>query len=181
MPGQNLRLVQKTAPGLYGPWLTSEFRFCSISREWIDRIWPNFVCTSTVTRSSLGVLPIIFCKILTRVTALDWHQNFISAQYLINKMTESYQNFYAYQQWQDLARDCCTSFFTKFWQSYGPWLTWEFCFRSISWEQMDRILPIFLCASTLTRSSLGLLPVIVFFSPWKKAHKRGYSQILWQF
>ena len=27
----------------YGPWIISDFRFCSISWEWIDRISPNFV------------------------------------------------------------------------------------------------------------------------------------------
>ena len=92
--------------------------------------------------------------------ALHYCQNFISAQYLENKLTESDQILYAHHHWQDLAWDCYPSFFAKFWQSYGPWLTSEFRFRSISWEQFDRIRPNFVCTSTLTRSSLGLLPVI---------------------
>ena len=94
------------------------------------------------------------------VTALDWRQNFVSAQYLENKLTESDQILYAHQHWQDLAWDCGLSFFAKFWQTYGLWLTSEFCFRSISWDRMDRIWPEFVCSSTLTRSSLGLLLII---------------------
>ena len=92
--------------------------------------------------------------------ALHYCQNFISAQYLENELTESDQILYAYHHWQDLAWDCYPSFFAKFWRSYSPWLTSEFRFRSISWERFDRIWPNFVCTSTLTRSSLGLLPVI---------------------
>ena len=143
--------------------------------------------------------------------ALHYCQNFVSAQYLENKLTESDQILYTHQQQQDLAWDCCPSFFAKFWRSYGPWLTSEFCFRSISWvteydqilyayqhwqdlawdcypsffakfwrsygpwltskfcfrliswERIHRIRPNFVCTSTLTRSSLGLLsPVYTF-------------------
>ena len=36
----------------------------------------------------------------------------------------------------------------------------EFCFRLISWEQTDRFSSNFIYAFILTRSSLGLLPVI---------------------
>ena len=85
---------------------------------------------------------------------------FVSIHYLENGLTESDQILYAHQHWQDLAWDCYPSFFAKFWRSYGPWLMSEFRFRSISWERIDRIWPNFVCTSTLTRSSLGLLPVI---------------------
>ena len=36
--------------------------------------------------------------------------------------------------WQDLAWICYTLFFENWYQSYGPWFTPKFRFRSISWE-----------------------------------------------
>ena len=62
--------------------------------------------------------------------------------------------------WQDLSWGCYTSFFAHLYQSHGPWFTPKFPFRSISWEQMDRISPIFIYAFILTRSTLGLLHII---------------------
>ena len=115
--------------------------------------------------------------------ALDWHQNFISAQYLENELTESDQNLYAHQHWQVLAWDCCLSFFAKFWRSYGPWLSSEFCFRSISCELIVKIWPNFVWTSTLTRSSLGLLPVIfrkiLIDGPWLMSEFR-FRSISWE-
>ena len=74
--------------------------------------------------------------------ALDLSQNFVSAQYLENKLTEFHHILYMQSYWQDLACDYYTSFFAHLHQSYGPWLTPKFCFCSMSWEQIDRILPI---------------------------------------
>ena len=67
----------------------------------IDKIW----------------LGIVACRILQKfdgVTALDLHQNFVSAQYLENQFTESYQILYAQQHLQGIAWVCCLSFFAKF-------------------------------------------------------------------
>ena len=50
--------------------IPSKFHFHSISWEPVNRIWPNFVCTLTLTRSSLGLLTVIFCKILTELPPL---------------------------------------------------------------------------------------------------------------
>ena len=136
------------------------FRFCSLSWEWLDRIEPNFAYIPTLTRPSLGLLPVIFLQNFDGVMALDLRQNFVSAQYLENGWTESGQILYVHQHWQDPAWDCCPSFFAKFWRSYGPWLTSEFCFRAISREWTDRIWPKFVRTSLLTSSSLRLLPVI---------------------
>ena len=65
--------------------------------------------------------------------ALDLRQNFVFVQYLENKWTEFHQNLYMHSYWQDLRWECYTSFFTHLYQSYGPWFTPKFCFRSISW------------------------------------------------
>ena len=43
-----------------GPWCAPKFRFRSISWELIDRISPNFIYASILTRSSLGLLHVIF-------------------------------------------------------------------------------------------------------------------------
>ena len=40
----------------YNPWLTPEFGLCSISWEYINRIKPNFVYSSSLTRSRSGLL-----------------------------------------------------------------------------------------------------------------------------
>ena len=125
--------------------LTESDQILYAHQHWHDLAWDCYL--------------LLFAK-FWRSYVLDWHQNFVSAQYLENKLTESDQILYAHQHWQDLAWDCCPSFFAKFWRSYGPWLKSEFRFRSISWEQIDRIGPNFVCTSSLTRSSLGLLPVI---------------------
>ena len=60
-------------------------------REHFVSVRPNFVCTSTLTRSSLG-----FSQYFDGVTALDCCQNFVSAQYLENRLTESDQILYAH-------------------------------------------------------------------------------------
>ena len=53
--------------------------------------------------------------------ALDLCQNFVSAQYLENKLTEFYQILYVHLYWQVLAWNYYTLFFAHLYQSYGPW------------------------------------------------------------
>ena len=137
-----------------------KFRFHSISWELIDRLSPNFIYAIILTRSKLWSSNNIFPTFCTRVMAIYLWQNFISTQYLENKETEFHQILYMHSYWQDLAWDCYTLFFAHLYKSYGPWFIPEFHFRSISWEQMDRISPNFIYAFILTRSSLGLLQVI---------------------
>ena len=55
-----------------------------------------FAYTSTLTRPSLGLLPIVFLQNFDRVMALDLRQKFVSAQYLQNKFTECHQILYAH-------------------------------------------------------------------------------------
>ena len=52
----------------------------------MDKILPNFVYAFILTRSRLGLLPVIFSHICNKVMALDLCQIFVSAQYLENKM-----------------------------------------------------------------------------------------------
>ena len=49
----------------YGPWLLSEFHFCSISSEQIDGISSNFAHALTITTSMLRLLHVNFCKFMT--------------------------------------------------------------------------------------------------------------------
>ena len=86
--------------------------------------------------------------------------------------------------WKNLVWDRYTSFFAYFYQSYGPWFTPEFRFRSISWEQIDRISPNFIYAFLLNRSSFGLLHIIFAhfyqsYGPWYTPEFR-FSWISWE-
>ena len=64
-----------------------------------------------LTRSTLGLLHDNFGTFVT-VMALDWCQNFVSAQYFEIKWTEFHQILYMHLYWQDLHWDCYLSFFT---------------------------------------------------------------------
>ena len=89
--------------------------------------------------------------------ALDFSQNFVSAKYLENKLTEFHQILYMHLYWQDLGWDCYTSFFTNLYQHYRPWFTAEFRLRTLSWAQIDRFITKYPYALILTRLRLGLL------------------------
>ena len=52
--------------------------------------------------------------------ALYLRQNFVSTQYLENQLVEFHQILYMHLSWQDLARDCYSSFLAKLYESYGP-------------------------------------------------------------
>ena len=144
----------------YGPWLTSKFRFRSISWELLNIFSPNFIYTFILARSSLGSLLIIFCKFVPEL----WPLIYFPISFPLNILRTTLQFFhrilYMHLYWQDLVWDCYTSFFGNLYQSYGPLLTPKFRFRSIYWETNGRISPKFINAFILTRSSLGLLHII---------------------
>ena len=95
-----------------------------------------------------------FSLIGNRVTALDWRQNLVFAQYLENEWTDWDELLYTHYQWQDLSWYSKSLFFANLQQSYGPWLMSEFGFYSISWEWIDRIRPNFVYSLALTRAML---------------------------
>ena len=53
------------------PWMSSEFRFCSISWEWINRFWPNLAHALILTTSSLALLSVHFCQFVTELLPLN--------------------------------------------------------------------------------------------------------------
>ena len=134
-----------------------------------------------IDMTKLGIVTCHFSQICSRVMALDLHQNLVSAQYLENKLTEFHQILYMHSDsyWQDLAWDCYTLFFTNLYQSYGLWFMPKFCFRSISWELINRISPNFIYAFILTRSTLGLSQDICTRAPWF-APKFRFCSIAWE-
>ena len=98
------------------PWFLSEFRFRSISWERINGVCSNFANALILTRSRLGLLRINYHQIVTELLPLmihDFCQNFVSAQYLENKLMEFDQFLHMHWYWQDLGRDCYASIFTK--------------------------------------------------------------------
>ena len=46
--------------------------------------------------------------------ALYLRQKFVSAQYFEKQLVEFHQILYMHSSWQDLARDCCSSFWHIF-------------------------------------------------------------------
>ena len=61
-----------------------------------------------------------FSQICNGVTALDWCQKLVFAQYLENGWTEFNQILYTYDHWQDLYWYCKASFLANVQQSNGP-------------------------------------------------------------
>ena len=121
-------------------------------------IFTNFIYALMLTRSSLGLLHVIFHKFLPELHV--YSHNFVSAQYPENKSTEIHQVLYMQSYWQDLSWNYNLFFF--------------FIFITMSWLLIDvRIL--FLLnvfrSSCLISSKLGLL------TAWKLL-QRGYSQSL---
>ena len=55
----------------------------------MDRISPNFIYASILTRSTLGLL-----RVVLRTFVSELHRNFVSAQYFENKLTEFHQILY---------------------------------------------------------------------------------------
>ena len=91
-----------------------------ISSEQIDRFSPNFIYAIIFTRSRVGIVTHSWSHICTIVMwPLIYNQNFVSPQYLENKLTDVHQIFYMHSYWQNLGWDCYTSFFAYLYQSYG--------------------------------------------------------------
>ena len=91
--------------------------------------------------------------------SLEWHQNFVSAQYLEKKWMEFDRILLMHWYWQHVAWDCQAPIFVNSLQSYGPWMMSEFRFCSISWVCINGFWPNFADALILTTSSLGLLSI----------------------
>ena len=71
-----------------------------------DIFSPNFKYAFILTRSSLGLLLIIFLIFVPELFPLYLCQNFISAQFLENQLIEFHQILYMHSSWQDLTWDC---------------------------------------------------------------------------
>ena len=54
----------------YGPWFMAKFGFCPISWIQIYRFSPNFIYAFILTRSSLGLLHVIFCTFIPELWPL---------------------------------------------------------------------------------------------------------------
>ena len=146
------------------PSFRPSFRHTFISAQYleqINRISPNLICAVILTRSTLGMLHIIFCTFVPSYG--PYFRPKISFPIWVNILRTNWQNFTKYytciNYWQVLCRDCYTLVFSHLYQSYGPWFTEKFRFRSIILNIIDRISPNFIHASILTRSTLGLLHI----------------------
>ena len=73
----------------YGPWFTPKFRFCSIFWEQIDRTLPNFIYAIILTRSSLGLLHVIFGSFVPEL----WPLIYARISFPLNILRSIWQNF----------------------------------------------------------------------------------------
>ena len=75
-----------------------------------------------------------FSQIYKTVMALGYCQNFVSAQYLVNKLIEFDLVCICVDVDQIYVGIVTRQFLANLQHSYGPWLFSEFCFCSISCE-----------------------------------------------
>ena len=68
----------------------------------------------------VGIVTCQLPQLYKRVMALDWCQNFVSAQYLEYKWLDFDQILHMHWYWQNLGKECYTSFSTTLLQNYGP-------------------------------------------------------------
>ena len=129
----------------YGPWFTPKFCFRSLSWELFYRIYPNFVCTLMLTWSSLGLFRVIFQNLYQSHGPWFLRQNFISAQYIENNLTEFHQILYMHSYWQDLAWNCYKSFFAHVYQIYGPWCLPNFFHLNINRTNWQIFTKFYIC------------------------------------
>ena len=122
----------------FGPLFTPKVPFRSTSWEPIGRISTNSIYTFILARSSLDCYTSFIAHCII-VMAYHLRQNFVSAQYLENLLTNFHQILYMHGYWQDLAWDFYMLFFSYFYKSYGPWFATIFCFCSISCDPISRI------------------------------------------
>ena len=111
----------------------------------------------------MGLLLVNFRKFSVRVTALDYRQNFVSAQYLENKLMELDKILHMHCPCPDLRWDCYASIFTNLQHSYCLWLLSKVRFRSISWDHMldvDQARFGLLCVN-LSKFTIQLWPMVI--------------------
>ena len=135
----------------------------SISWEQIllDRISPNLIYVFTLTRSSIGLIHIIF-HICTELWPLMYSKISFPPN-ILRTIQHIFTKFYTHWYWQVLPWHCYTLFFRNLDQRYCPLFTPKCHFCSISWVLVDRN---FQYAFILTKFSLlqsyGPLLVLVF-------------------
>ena len=64
--------------------------------------------------------------------ALDWCQNFVYAQYLVDQLMDFDKILEMLWYWRNVGKDNYKLFFAIFQPSYSPWLMSEFYFHLMS-------------------------------------------------
>ena len=118
----------------YSPWLSSELGYHSISRERIDGI-ETILHMFLVDQIYVGITTRQCSQIYNTVVALDYCQNFVSAQYFGNRLMEFDQVLHMLRCWPDLVSGRYTSILVNF-----PTQLWLFVIVEISF--LLNILPV---------------------------------------
>ena len=143
--------------------MISEFRFLSISWIWINGFWPNIAHSSAnfanaliLITSNLGLWRVHFCPFITEL----WPLNDVKNEFPLNVLRTKKWIFTKFCKCIDIDNICMellSIHFRQLLQSYGPWMTSEFSFRSLCWEWRNGFSPNFANALILTTYNLGLL------------------------
>ena len=106
----------------YGPWMTSEFCFCSISWGWINGFSSNFAGALILTASSLGWLSVRFYQFVTEL----WPLNAVRILFPFNILSMNEWILTIFCSW-----DCFESILVSlFWLSILNMIKWflaKFC------------------------------------------------------
>ena len=138
-----------------GPWFMPKLRFHSISWEQIDSFPPNLIYASILTRSSLGLLHIIFCTFVPELWPLIYSKISFPLNILRTNgqiFTKLYITIYTDKIYIGIV-SC------HFSQSCKSVMALDWCQNYVTTQYPETLWPFTAC----------------------KALQQGYSQILWQF
>ena len=144
----------------YDPWFTPKFCFRWISQLQIDWFSPNFIYAFILTRSSLGLMQVIFRTFVLEL----WPLIYAKISFALNILRTNGQNFtkiYLCIHIYKIYVGIVTHHFSHMCTRVTALVLWQkFCFRSLSWEQFDRISPKFIYAFILTGKTSGSLHIM---------------------
>ena len=139
----------------HGPWFTPKFRFRSISWKQMDRISPNFIYAFILTRSTLGLLHIIFHTFVPELWPLIYSKYLFQLNILITN-GQILTKLYITINTDNIYIGIVSIHFSQICKRV---IALDWCQNYITTQYPETLWPFTAC----------------------KALQGGYSQILWQF
>ena len=144
----------------------------------------KFCINININKFYVGIVDRYFSQICNGVTALDWCQKLVFAQYLEKGWTEFNQILCTHYHWQVLCWFCKLLLFANLQQSYGPWFMLEMGFGQYlenGWTEFNQTLCLHYHWHDLSAISSSNRVVLLNISLSSDSAMAGYDQILWQF